>query len=129
MDEPAAHTPGQSAAELVAAVLSSFPSTGEALVKAFAEALERTDDRFDPAAFRAAAAGRLRDPSLHPSPLREFVARAPADSVKTDLELIHDRCRDRVCDVEPDDTLDVLVGMASDHRCAPPDEPDGDTAP
>lgn len=47
--------------------------------------------------------------------LYEFEARQPDDDVKCDLELIHVPCGTHICDIEPDDTLGVLVSVAEDH--------------
>lgn len=58
--------------------------------------------------------------------LTEFEARQSDDCVKRDLELIHAPCGTRICDVEPDDDLGVLVRTAGDHLafCPPARDPD-----
>ena len=58
-----------------------------------------------------------------------FEARQSDDEVKRDLELIHVVCGKHLCDIEPEDTLGVLVSVAEDHlrECSAPDpctEPD-----
>jgi hypothetical protein len=54
--------------------------------------------------------------------LGEFQAVASDDAVKSDLELTHTPCGGVVCDVEPGDTLDILVAVASEHQCGGNDE-------
>lgn len=49
--------------------------------------------------------------------LRDFAAVASDDEVKSDLELTCLRCGVRLCDVEHDDTLAVLVDTALEHQC------------
>lgn len=49
--------------------------------------------------------------------LEQYVARQSGDSVKRDLELIHEPCGTHICDIEPDDTLSVLAAVAADHEC------------
>ncbi|WP_431983795.1 hypothetical protein [Streptomyces qinglanensis] len=49
----------------------------------------------------------------HPMP-------ASADSVKTDLELTHTGCGERLCDVEAGDTLLMLIEMVADHETTCP---------
>ena len=51
------------------------------------------------------------------APLTMFFARQSEDSVKRDLELTCRSCGTHVCDIEPEDDLYTLVGMAVDHRC------------
>lgn len=50
------------------------------------------------------------------SELRDFTLRASSDIVKTDLELICERCGSHICDAEHDDSLETLAGVALDHR-------------
>ena len=50
------------------------------------------------------------------SVLEQFVATQSEDDVKTDLELIHEPCRRRVCDIQHGDTLAVLVRTALGHE-------------
>jgi hypothetical protein len=47
--------------------------------------------------------------------LGQFTALRSDDIVKRDLELTHVPCGTHVCDIEPDDTLSVLAGVALDH--------------
>lgn len=49
--------------------------------------------------------------------LDEYVLTASDDPVKTDLELIHTPCGERLCDAEHEDSLGVLARVASDHIC------------
>lgn len=47
--------------------------------------------------------------------LRNFQARASSDPVKTDLELTCLLCGESVCDIEHEDTLNILVDVAIEH--------------
>lgn len=51
------------------------------------------------------------------SRMAEFTCTASDDAVKVDLELVHNRCGERLCDVEHGDPLSVLIGVAEDHVC------------
>ena len=53
--------------------------------------------------------------------LSEFSPRQSDDDVKRDLELIHDPCGAHVCDVEPDDLMDVLARVCLEHVCGQED--------
>lgn len=46
-----------------------------------------------------------------------YELRASDDTVKTDHELTHPECGQRVCDAEPGDNLAVLVSLAREHEC------------
>jgi hypothetical protein len=50
------------------------------------------------------------------SELRDFALRASSDIVKTDLELICERCGSHLCDAQHGDSLENLAGVALDHR-------------
>jgi hypothetical protein len=52
--------------------------------------------------------------------LHGFETRQSGDMAKRDLELTHVPCGERICDVEPDDTLSSLVSMAEHHLRACP---------
>ena len=52
------------------------------------------------------------------SELRGFILRASTDCVKTDLELICEKCGAHLCDAQHDDSLETLAGVALDHRAA-----------
>jgi hypothetical protein len=57
-----------------------------------------------------------REPGITDGPgLFGFETRQSDDPVKRDLELIHVECGEHLCDVEPDDTLGILVSLANDH--------------
>lgn len=47
--------------------------------------------------------------------LNEYVALVSSDEVKSDLELTHRVCGEVLCDIQHDDTIDVLVRMCADH--------------
>lgn len=47
--------------------------------------------------------------------LAQYTVYASTDIVKSDCELVHDTCEQIVCDVEPNDTLAVLVATVLDH--------------
>jgi hypothetical protein len=47
--------------------------------------------------------------------LQFFEARQSDDDVKRDLELTCRTCHAHLCDIEPGDTLDVLVSVAEIH--------------
>lgn len=53
--------------------------------------------------------------------LSEFEARVADDEVKSDLELVHVPCGTHVCDIEHEDTIEVLVNVANNHTCPHPD--------
>jgi len=52
-----------------------------------------------------------------PAMLDQFKALASGDPVKTDLELTHIPCGERLCDVEAGDTMTELVSVMADHVC------------
>lgn len=54
------------------------------------------------------------------SQLDRFVVRQSNDPVKADPELTCDACGEHLCDVEPGDTLSVLVLTAHGHDCTAP---------
>ena len=47
----------------------------------------------------------------------QFEARQSDDDMKTDLELTCVECGAVLCDVEADDSLGTLLGVAADHTC------------
>ncbi|MEV3999169.1 hypothetical protein ACFYPK_32720 [Streptomyces halstedii] len=49
-------------------------------------------------------------------PWDDYPMLASDDPVKTDLELTHTRCGERLCDAEADDTLLMLIEMVADHE-------------
>ncbi|SIH34610.1 Uncharacterised protein [Mycobacteroides abscessus subsp. abscessus] len=49
--------------------------------------------------------------------LSRVVLRCSTDPVKTDLEMICELCEGHLCDVQHEDTLDVLVSVATEHIC------------
>ncbi len=50
--------------------------------------------------------------------LTEFAARASGDPAKQNLELVHNPCGARLCDIEAGDELEVLADVAQSHVCA-----------
>lgn len=52
-----------------------------------------------------------------PADLSRIVLRCSNDPVKTDLEVICERCGGHLCDAEHGDTLKVLVAVATEHIC------------
>lgn len=48
--------------------------------------------------------------------LKDFTARRSDDDVKRDLELTCDDCGSIVCDIEPDDSMDILAEVMQSHR-------------
>lgn len=61
--------------------------------------------------------------------LHQFEVRASRDAVKRDPELFCTRCGTHLCDIEPLDTLDVLVGVAENHECTSERIPEPAEAP
>lgn len=53
--------------------------------------------------------------------LHRFEARQSSDIVKTDLELTCTGCGEPICDVEPGDSLEVLVTTVLEHVCGQPE--------
>lgn len=49
-------------------------------------------------------------------PWADYPMLASDDPVKTDLELMHTRCRERLCGAEAGDTLLMLIEMVADHE-------------
>ena len=54
-------------------------------------------------------------------PWDDYPMRASGDPAKSDLELVHAACGERVCDVEADDTLPAMAAMAAEHEASCPD--------
>ncbi len=82
---------------------------------------ERTPLRYPDRPIPPAAA--LDERAVHDA-LSRFEARVSDDTVKRDPELVCSRCDEVLCDIEHGDTLDVLVGVATDHRCGETGEDD-----
>lgn len=71
----------------------------------------------------APASGQQRISGL--DVLARFEALQSDDTVKRDLELTCRDCNTVICDIEHEDTLEILAGAALDHECAPnPDKCD-----
>ncbi|GGZ73098.1 hypothetical protein ACFOOM_01075 [Streptomyces echinoruber] len=51
--------------------------------------------------------------------LAEYELRAD-DPAKRDLELVHTRCGDRLCDAEPGDHMEMLFAVLVEHAAACP---------
>lgn len=48
--------------------------------------------------------------------LWQYRARMSDDPAKTDFELVHEQCGKHLCDIEHDDTIEVLVSVCANHE-------------